>query len=319
MNEASSIFVDRLGMEKLINEKLMKVKHSPKHSFFINEEVSLDHIQLFTMEKSHIRAVETVNGATLFEIESFYKQQYYMENNIINLYYHPAANPECNVLMLHGLFDDNMANYTFLINQLNDLNFNVFFMVLPYHFKRKPNSSLFGGEFFFSADLFRTRNAFKQAVLDVEASMQFIGMHNRLPRRLFGFSMGGCVAFAYYLLKKNKVKTFLLNPVTELRGLAWDTLLLKTVGRDIDECGICRDEAKKVFIEIDPCKNIRNDDIGDNLTMAYSMYDQIIEKNKYEHFLSKTGIKNVIQYSAGHLNVLRVPRLSRDIVKFIGI
>jgi hypothetical protein len=317
MNESSSKFVDKLSMEKLINEKLMKVRHSPDNSYFINEDISFDGMEELILEKSGIKTVENVDGVTRFLIPSFYQQQYYPENNDIEIYYHPSVKPECNILLLHGLFDDNMSNFLFLIKQLNDLNFNVYLMVLPYHFNRKPAESLFGGEFFFSADLYRTRNAFKQAVLDIEAAFQFIETQNNLPRRLLGFSMGGCVAFRYYLLKQHKIRTFLLNPVTDLKRLPWDNQLVLTVGRDLNESGLHIDEINKILYEMDPCRNINCHFGFDNLSMACSLYDQIIEKSKYDVFIKTTGIENVIEYMAGHLNVLRVPRLSRDIYTFL--
>jgi len=318
MDEESSKFVDKLAMEKLITEKLTKVRHSPDKSYFINNDISFEGINEISLLKSEIDLVEIVNDVSLFHIPSFYKQEFYIENNLIPIYFYPSPNPKSNILLVHGLFDDNMANFLFLIKQLCNLNFNVFFMVLPYHFSRKPNESFFGGEYFFSADLYRTRNAFKQAVLDVEAAIQFIGFNNSMPTRILGFSMGGCVVFQYYLLKKSKIKAFLINPVTELKRIAWDNYLLLSVGRDLNESSLGEAAILKVFSEMDPCEKIGLDFIDDNLAMAYSAYDQIIEKGKYDSFIKKTGIKNVVEYSAGHLNVLRVPRLARDIHRFLN-
>jgi uncharacterized protein YdaL len=50
--------------------------------------------------------------------------------------------------------------------------------------------------------------------------------------------------------------------------------------------------------------------------IAYGEYDQVIEKKFYENLLN--GIKPVkyIKYNAGHLNMLRVPRLANDISQF---
>lgn len=318
MNEESSKFVDRLAMEKLINEKLAKVTHSPDKSYFINEDISFEGINEMALAESEIALVEIENGVSLFYIPSFYKQKIYIENNLIPIYCYPSTDPKANILLVHGLFDENMANFLFLIKQLCSLNFNVFFMALPYHFSRKPKESFFGGEYFFSADLYRTRNAFKQAVLDVEAAMQLISFQNSMPVKLFGFSMGGCVVFQYYLLKKYKIKTFLLNPVTEFKRLAWDNHLLLSVGRDLEKSSLCKDEILKIFSELDPGEKIGSDFSSDNLAMAYSVYDQIIEKRKYAAFIEKTAIKNVAEYSAGHLNVLRVPRLAGDVHKFLS-
>ncbi|MDP4183063.1 MAG: alpha/beta hydrolase [Bacillota bacterium] len=316
MNETSSKFVDVFAMEKLINEKLTKVSHSPINSIFKSEDISFEGLDEFKLEIENVKIVTSDDGATYYVIPSYCKSTHYKENNMINLYYYPSKTPECNILLLHGLFDDNMSNYQFTVRQLNDLNFNVYFMVLPYHFNRKPQISKFSGEFFLSADVYRSRNAFKQAIFDTETSMQFIKEQNKLPNMLAGFSMGGCIAFRYYLLKNQSIRTFLFNPVTDLTKIIWDNPLLLTVGKDLAKSGFDTNIYTNLFKELDPCENISSKIDEKKVAMVYSVYDQIIEENKYKKFINKTGIKNVLSYSAGHLNVLRVPRLSKDIKDF---
>lgn len=316
MNESSSKFVDNLAIDKLINEKLKKVNHSPKHSLFVpaeglftNTKYSLDYAKVSYSKKSNVR--------TCFEIPSFESSTYYTENNTIYLYYYPAQGPSYNILFVHGLFDDNMLNYEYLIKLLNGLKFNVYFMIMPYHFERKPKTSLFSGEYFLSADIFRTQNAFRQAVLDIDACFQFIENESSLPNLLVGFSMGGCVSFRHHVLNRQKTPTFLINPVTNLSSVIWDSPLLVTIGSDLKKYGIDIYDCEKFFLEIDPCKNIGDSFSGDRLGMVYSNYDQIIEEKKYKSFIESTGIKNAQAYNAGHLNVLRVPKLAKDISDFV--
>ncbi len=315
MNEASSKFVDTLALEKLLNEKLSKVSHSPSNSVFVFQDMPLEDLELFSLDLAEVKSINDKNGLSCFTLPSFFKSSHYEENNRIYLHHHPAKTPESNILLMHGLFDDNIVNYNFLIKLLNELNINVFFMELPYHFSRKPDASLFSGEYFFSADVYRSRNAFKQAIYDVEASMQFINSHNVLPTMITGFSMGGCIAFRYHLLKKQAVKTFLINPVTDLTRLVWDNPLLVYVKRDMLDSGFELSEYERIYKELDPCDNLYLGFDEDKVAMVYSMYDQIVTGNKT--YIEKTGIKNVLPYSSGHLNILRVPRLSRDISDFI--
>ena len=53
-----------------------------------------------------------------------------------------------------------------------------------------------------------------------------------------------------------------------------------------------------------------------SVALLYSIYDQLIEEKKYKAFIEKTNVKNVNIYHAGHLNILRVPKLSKDIYNF---
>lgn len=316
MNEASSKFVDNLAMDKLLNEKLRKVNHSSKHSVFVPAE------GLFTNAKkrlnfSEVNYTKIGNTRKRIEIPSFESSTYYSENNSIYLYNYPAQNAKHNILFVHGLFDDNIVNYDYLFKLLNEYNFNVYFMTMPYHFDRRPKTSLFSGEYFFSADIFRTQNAFKQAVLDIDASLQYIGSENDLPKAIVGFSMGGCVSLRHYILKKQEIPTFLINPVTNLCEVLWDSPLFETIGSDLINSGYDMKKCEKFFVEMDPSKNIDGSFRNDNIAMAYSSYDQVIEERKYMRFINMTGIKKTFTYHSGHLNVLRVPKLAKDICDFV--
>jgi len=318
MNEASSKFVDTLALEKLLNEKLSKVRHSIRNSVFVSQDISLEDIDMLSLDLSQVRCINNENGLRCFTLPSFFKSMHYKENNMIYLHYHPANTSERNILLIHGLFDDNINNYNFLIKLLNESNINVFFMELPYHFSRKPEISTFSGEYFLSADVYRSRNAFKQAIYDIEASMQFINSCNTLPTSITGFSMGGCIAFRYHLLKKQAVKTFLINPVTDLTNLVWDNPLLVYVKQDILDSGFEMSKYERIYKELDPCYNLHLGFNEDKVAMVYSIYDQIINENKYKTYIRKIGFENVQPYSSGHLNILRVPKLSRDINDFIN-
>lgn len=268
---------------------------------------------------SKVKFVEGDKNLKRFEIPSFIKTKVYTENDTIYLYYHPAENPACNILLLHGLYDDNMINYTFLIKLLNELKFNVFFMELPYHFNRKPEDSAFSGEYFVSADLLRSRNAFTQSLYDIEASRKLINNINTLPCLLVGFSMGGCISFRYHILRDSFIGTFLINPVTDMLSLIWENPLLIRVRKDLEDHGFGKERVAEVFKILDPCENISFASNVDNIAIVYSLYDQIIGMEKNTIFIEKVkyaGLKKIFEYHAGHLNILRVPRLSNDIYDF---
>ena len=315
MNEASSKYVDNLAISKLLNEKLKKVNHSPKHSVFVPAK-GLFSNQNNVLSFSRIKYHTDNNTVRRIDIPSFESSSFYSENNTLYLYNYPAQNAQANILFVHGLFDDNIMNYSYLFKLLNSLNLNVYFMTMPYHFDRKPKESLFSGEYFLSGDIFRTQNAFKQAVLDIEASFQFIKKENLLPTLLVGFSMGGCVSLRHYILKEQEQPTFLINPVTDFCEVLWDSPLFVTIGKDLIDSGYDMQECKKFFVEMDPSNFIDDGFRSDKIAMVYSCYDQVISEKKYSKFINRAGIKNVYPYHSGHLNILRVPKLAKDIKEF---
>lgn len=319
MNEASSKFVDNLAIEKLLNEKLLKVSHRPGNLVFDAGMEVFDGLDEYELDVSRVKFVEGDKNLKHFEIPSFKKTRDYIQNDTIYLYYHTTKDPICNVLLLHGLYDDNMFNYAFLIKMLNELRFNVFFMELPYHFNRKPENSSFSGEYFVSADLLRSRDAFIQSLCDIEASYKLISHINTLPCLLVGFSMGGCISFRHHILKDSFIGTFLINPVTDLLTLIWENPLLVNVRKDLENCGFGKERVSDVFKKLDPCENIDSDFDVENIAIVYSTYDQIIGEEKNRIFVEKVksaGLKNIFEYHAGHLNILRVPRLSNDVYDF---
>lgn len=315
MNEASSKYVDNLALDKLITEKLSRTSHSPWNSYFNNVENMFDNLDKLKLDVSRV-STEHVNDGTCFLIPSFLPAQHFCQNNTIFLYSHTVNKPAGNVLLLHGLFDNSPVNYTFLIRMLNEMSLNVFFMTLPFHIERTPAESSFSGEFFLSADIYRSQYAFRQAVFDVEACFQFINGINDLPVIIAGFSLGGCIAFRYYILRKYSVGTFIINPVTDLSGIMWDNPLLKTVLRDLINSGISRKACEEAYFELDPMKNLSPDFDNKRIHMVYSLYDQIVEAKKSETLIRAASLSSTNAYNSGHLNVLRVPKLSRDIYEF---
>lgn len=315
MNESSSKFVDQFALEKLLNEKLSKVHHSPVHSFF-NEDKSF-----FTgFENVGFDAVAlTINQADLshqlIKIPSFIEGPY-TENNNIYLHFHPTAEARGNILLVHGLFDDNLINYNFLIQLLKEAGFNVFIFILPYHYERKPAVSLFSGEFFWSGDLYRSQHAAKQAIFDLKTAVGLVSHLAQLPTIIAGFSMGGCVSLRYFLLENRVAGLFLINPVTRLSQLIWESPLLHTVQNDLETAGYDINQAQTYFQMLDPIKNFNPSLATKQIAIGYSIYDQIIEGWTYQHFIAKFGLENVFSYHAGHLNILRVPKLSNDIAQF---
>ncbi|HPD00490.1 MAG TPA: alpha/beta hydrolase [Acetivibrio sp.] len=321
MNEACSKFVDELAIKRILSEKLQKVTHRSKPCAFHGLWKTFDGLEGCKLDFSHVKIVDNGEHAEHFEFESFEKKQNYIENNTVYLYYHPSKNALGNILFLHGLFDDKMLNYAFLIRMLNELGLNVYFMVLPYHYVRKPKSSAFSGEFFVSADLERSHNAFKQSVFDVEASLQLIKHYSRLPCLLVGYSMGGCIAFRYHILRGKPEGTFIINPVTDLLSLIWENPLMATIKRDLEICGYDKNNVYFVFKELDPCENLNSDFSTGNIGVVYSVYDQIIGEEKNRIFIervAKAGLQNILEYHSGHLNILRVPKLSKDIFDFFA-
>jgi len=79
MNEASSKFVDNIAIEKLLNEKLLRVSHRPKNLFYDDEKVFDDLCKCET-DMSKVKLAEGDKNLKRFEFPSFLKTEEYIEN-----------------------------------------------------------------------------------------------------------------------------------------------------------------------------------------------------------------------------------------------
>lgn len=315
MNESSSKFVDQFALEKLLNEKLSKVSHSPKRSLFREDRTCFNGFTEAKFDPGTLTINQDDLSHQVIKMPSP-NQGPYPENNSVYLHFQPAAKACGNILLVHGLFDDNLINYNFLTQLLKESGFNIFILILPYHYERKPETSLFSGEFFWSADLYRSQHAAKQAVIDLKVSVELVSYLAALPTMIIGFSMGGCISLRYFSLENKLAGVFLINPVTRLSQLIWESPLLHTVQKDLETAGFDPIQAQSYFQVLDPMKNINpNFPIG-RIALGYSIYDQVIQGWTYQQFIDRFGIENIFSYHAGHLNVLRVPKLPTDITHF---
>lgn len=66
-------------------------------------------------------------------------------------------------------------------NHMTTLKWNMYYFTLPYHFERKPDQSLFSGEYMVSANIERTVQATRQAVADLRALIKWIKANKMVP------------------------------------------------------------------------------------------------------------------------------------------
>lgn len=314
MNEASSRYVDQIATEKLVNEKLFRVHHAPDRSF---DQVDLSFTDFYQLPALSHLEVKTENER--IQVVSFPSsiQTIHLTNNQVWCRVYLARQPVHDMVFLHGLYEDNLDIYTYFFSLLIEQGINVYLMQLPYHYDRKPEGSLFSGEYFWSANIGRNAQAFKQAVYDAAQLYLFLSEKASKPVFVTGFSMGGGIGLklaALYPLEG----LFIINPVCNISKLTWESQLFSPIRSDLELNGIDYGEFKSRILPFEPLADQSIQTDRKRIVMATSLFDQINDTDNYDLLASAWKIPRVFQYNAGHLNIVRVPRLALDLVRFIN-
>jgi pimeloyl-ACP methyl ester carboxylesterase len=280
MDEASSRFVDRIAVEKLLTEKLARVSHRPE--------------------------LRDLTPAALPRPPA----------DRVQLLSYPADRPRGTVLFCHGLYESQRELYGFLFSGLRRHGYTVELYSLPYHYERTPAESLFSGEYFFSANLVRTRQAFLQAVDELRGCLRSLHRERGHPVYLAGFSMGGAITLLLAASLQALEGACVINPPANFPELVWTSPLCSTIRADLERAGADQSDVATWFRDIDPL-HVRAEAVDRRrVMMVQALYDLVTAQEQYEELASAWRFQHRAVYPAGHLNTLRVPRLADDIARF---
>lgn len=311
MNESSSKYVDQIATQKLLDEKLLQVHHAPDPQ----GDWSLAGFDDFAALARQPQQVEVIQqeSTRLLRFPSAWRTPY-AENNQVVCRVYPVAEPQGRLIFLHGLYEDNLEIYNYLISLLNGLDIQVILMELPYHYDRLPAASRFSGEYFWSGDMLRSALAHKQSMYDLYQLYNYLSSSAHGPLGIAGFSMGGGIALSL-AARLSLPCVFLINPVCNISELVWSSALFAPIRSDLEAAGIHFDDLKRHFQPYEPLEAAAPLTAPSSIFLAHSLFDQINDPGNYALLVQRWGLTNVLPYKAGHLNILRVPRLASDIAQ----
>ena len=309
MNEASSRYVDQIATQKLLTEKLGRVHHAPTiedagHMADIGDLASLP------LDVGRI-ATHQEAGTTIYTFPSAIATPY-AENNTVRCRYHPAKDPVGEIVLVHGLYEDNLQIYAFLISLLQERGLRVHLLILPYHYERRPAGSAFSGEYFWSADMGRSALAYRQAMGDLFQWYGHLRRQGKRPVWIVGFSMGGGVALTLSSLALLD-GVVAVNPVCNLPDLMWHRPLFGPIKADLEAGGVALSDIEARYGALDPLACGPGATPVSRIVLARGLYDEINAPANYDLLAARWGLEQVIDYKAGHLNILRVPKLAADV------
>jgi pimeloyl-ACP methyl ester carboxylesterase len=312
LNEASSKYVDQIATQKLIAEKLSQVHHAP-HASLSSDALGFHDLGGLPWKAEDV--AESRSGRVIECTFSSPVKTRYAENDVVYCESHTVQGARGEVVFVHGLYEDNLRIYDLLFAMLNEQGLDVHLLILPYHYERKPKESAFSGEYYWSADLERSVLAYKQAVYDLLQLCRYRRAQSKRPIWVVGFSMGGGVALTLSSLVALD-GVFAVNPVCNFPDLVWHRPLFCTVKEDLQAGGVRLQDIVDCYSGYDPLSIGTIETPLDCVVLARGLYDQINDPANYDLLAEKWRLRHVMTYKAGHLNILRVPKLAGDIAAF---
>ncbi|EEL93421.1 hypothetical protein bcere0030_25620 [Bacillus cereus AH1273] len=147
------------------------------------------------------------------------------------------------VIFVHGWrMDSNERVKKIFHDHMTNLKWNMYYFTLPYHFDRKPNQSLYSGEYMVSANIERTVEATRQGVADLRTLIKWIKANKNGPLILIGISLGGVITNLTSLVEPEIDVLASIFYANRLSYSIWKTNPGKFIREDLEHHGVTYDD-----------------------------------------------------------------------------
>ncbi|RCX20841.1 hypothetical protein DFR58_10143 [Anaerobacterium chartisolvens] len=188
------------------------------------------------------------------------------------------------------------------LKEFMKLNYNIYFVTLPYHMERNSSHALYDGEFMISADIDRTLLAIKQAVLDTRALIRWIKDKNG-EVILIGLSLGGLISNLIGVTERKVDKLVSIFYANNLSYTIWDTIPGRYIKADFEKHGFTYEELKRKWQIINP-SNFTPVIRKDNILLLTAIYDKYVHKKDSDILWEAWGRPQRVLMNCGHSGIV---------------
>ncbi len=235
-------------------------------------------------------------------------------------YYHKNLKDEnsTNVILVHGwrMDDYKYIDSIYLESFLNS-GYNVYHFIMPYHFQRSSNDSIYNGELFVTADIGRTLLSIKQAVSDLRALIKWLKSSMQGKIILIGVSLGGFLTNLTSALESEidiLISVFYAN---SLANAVWNTIPGKFIKKDFIQNSFSYDQLVNHWAVITPC--LYQPAVSKSKILLLSAaYDRYISLEDSCRLWTNWGEPQRYIYNCGHSGIVFLRnKIRQDSLEFI--
>jgi pimeloyl-ACP methyl ester carboxylesterase len=175
----------------------------------------------------------------------------YIKNQMVSArWFHPKSGPRSKALVyVHGWLEPGpWIEEAVLLPRLYDaLGVDVLHVQLPFHGSRNPESALFHGEFFWTADLVRSMEAVRQSCIDARTLVAWLRSIGYSEVGVTGISLGGSIAMVLACVEPSPDYVVPIVSHLYLAEAVEEAPILWRMKADLEEFGVDRARRTEIF------------------------------------------------------------------------
>ncbi|MBK7974918.1 MAG: alpha/beta hydrolase family protein [Deltaproteobacteria bacterium] len=217
---------------------------------------------------------------------------------------HTRGGPRPTLIFLHSWMqpDTALEELTMLPVLAGQLGLHVARLDLPYHGRRKPLGSRFGGEYFWTADLVRTVEAIGQSVWDTRRLVSWLSAQEGAPVGIMGLSLGGMMAL--YTACADPRLAFAIGVAAhlDLAGVLGDASILKRMRGELESHGWSPADVS-AYMALVGIADLKPVIPPQRILLVAGKYDRLLSADRTEALWKRWGEPPIHWFPAGHLGI----------------
>jgi dienelactone hydrolase len=178
----------------------------------------------------------------------------YEVNNTVHAKYYPSHKKGRKAIILCHHRGGNMESLDAMAKIFAKLGISALTMLMPYHGIRAPEGTK-SGEFFTSANIKRTIDAFRQAVLEIHWATDWLQtLHSQIG--IVGISLGGIVATLACAHDERLKTACICHSGADLAAITFRGIATRKIREAFEKVKITEDELRTYWKAIDPVNYI---------------------------------------------------------------
>lgn len=280
--------------------------------------------EFFSSKKAEV-SIELSKSNKDYRIGTFSFESLAKSGNAVNdklegeVYLNKDDKDKPNIIFVHGWRMDSYDRIKKIFHKriMKDFGWNMYYYSLPYHFEREPEESMYSGELMISADVERTVESTKQAIVDLRALIQWIKGNKSGPIILVGVSLGGWVTNLIATLEAQIDVVVSIFYANRLSYSIWNTIPGKFIREELEKNGVTYEELVDYWKITDPSQSFPKVN-KDNILLISALHDQYIDLKDADYLWECWDKPMRHIYNCGHSGiVLCRKKLAVDTLSFI--